>query len=341
MATLTVGTGETNTTISGWYSGLATTFTEDETAELKAQSYAESLALNGKTHGSFKATIKAPTAVRHNGKSNALSSLGNARIDYTGANVVVSLRDENFVIEGLEIIGPGNNAVAAIRQESLASGAVHRYSHNLIHNDGASTSDLNDGIFLDQSVCTFYVYNNIVYGFGSSGIRCDNANTGSYVIHNTCYGNNRANSSSRSGIAIGTNADTNNITVESNAVFDNGTAYGYQIRTNTRGVQNYNYMNGTVAEGANSVGSLTTANQFTNPTTTWASCDLTVKAGANLIGASPGYSTTTFPGIDTACDGVLRGVSGWDIGACEYANAAPATSFPPVQPNNFARLRFF
>jgi hypothetical protein len=222
-----------------------------------------------------------------------------------------------------------------MRIESVAAGGEIQVRHLLVHNDQASAAVDQHLININDADCLAKVYRCIGYGGGASGIASTAMAANSAILHNTIWGCNPTNNGSRGGIAT---SDTDP-TIEANACFQNLVA---DVR-NLAGTLDWNYTSDATGddEGANGLANLTTANQFTNPTTTWAATDLRNKAGGALAGSSaPTRNTTTFPEIDQAANN--RGVSivgGWNVGACQYVAPGGGGTISILMPTRRSRLR--
>jgi hypothetical protein len=318
MATRTIGTGGDDTTIALWEAGLGT-LSEVQIGDLLPQSFAESPIFSGSvTTGANYAHLRAQSGAEHDGRAHAVSGAGNARIINTGAAALLDSRDDHYRFSWFEAQGPGDNDNETLRIESVAAGGEVQVHHLLLHNDNANTGTvaLQYGILVNDVDVLAKVYRNIMYGIGGGGIGLSAMAASSVIYHNTVFDCNHGNNGSRGGIST---ADTDAL-VEANACFANT---NLDIR-NAAGTLDWNYTSDATGddEGANGLANLTTANQFTNPTSTWASCDLTHKVGGNIVGAgAPTRNTTTYPEIDQAADNRGVSISGaWDVGACQYVS---------------------
>jgi len=174
------------------------------------------------------------------------------------------------------------------------------------------------GLRLDDSDATGYIYRNIVYGY-TNGLWFANGAAGSAVLCNTCYYNG------------GENADGNLECTSATALIQNNAAFvvpaggspGADI-IDTTGVLDYNGTSDGSGddEGTNGIANLVTADQFVDPTDTWADTDLLLKAGSDLIGEGLDLSgdVGTYPEIDVSIDkGASRDTiaGAWDIGASQ------------------------
>jgi len=255
----------------------------------------------------------------HDGRAHEVSAAGNARIDWSGADNIVKMYDEYIRLSWLEVKGPGNNNRRLV-EVGLVGASTAYVHHNILHNNHASTG-IQYGISLGDLDPVPYVYRNIIYGMGRSGVETFAAAAGAVCLCNTIYENNVSETAGRAGILTG----DIDFAITNNACFDNPVA----DIGGTAGTLDYNASADTTAddEGANSIANLTTANQFVAPTTTWASTDLLVKAAADIIGEGTTFSAATYPEIDVSIrNGATRATitGAWDIGADQYEAAAPA-----------------
>lgn len=316
--TETLGTGETYTTIQAWEDALDNS--QQHTGECKAEVFSSVLFDGVVNTATEYPHLTAQSGAEHDGRAHEVSAVGNARIEVSGALIVARIEDGHIRVSWLEIKGPGNNAYAAISL-SVTLGVVTGYvRHCIIHNNHASSSTENYGLYPLGVAANQYFYRNIVYGFGSSGIRLDSGRAGSVALCNTFFSCNSGSSSFHAGLRT---VDTDYL-IQNNACFDNP---NLDIR-GTAGTLDYNATSDTTGddEGANGIANLTTANQFVAPTTTWADTDLLVKEGADIIGEGNSFSAETYLEIDVAIDkGATRATitGNWDIGAAQFGAAVP------------------
>ncbi len=265
----------------------------------------------------------------HDGRAHEVSAKGNARIEWDSNNTL-NILDDYMRVSWLEVKGNGNQDIQSILIRYQASGKSIIFRHCICHNNAASATGGNRGLLLWPTGLA-YVYRNIFYGYGSDGVSPWAGEAGCLFACNTIYSCNGANSVSYGGF----NTDSANWTIENNACFTNKQ---YDIR-GVAGTLDYNATSDTTGddEGANGIANLTTANQFVNPTTTWAATDLLHKAGH---GMTPGttFNPATYPEIDVPIqNGATRtAITGtWDIGAGQYVTAgstSPSTS-PSASPS--------
>ncbi len=252
----------------------------------------------------------------HDGRAHEVSAKGNARLEWTSATALL-LWDDYIRCTWLEIKGNGNQDIQATSIRYQAAGKSVYFHHNICHNNAASVTVGNRGLYLSLSGQA-YIYRNIFYGFGSDGAQSAAGQAGCLFICNTIYTCNGANDSVYGGLST---SDTDYL-IENNACFANNQ---YDIK-GTAGTLDYNATSDGTGddEGANGIANLITANQFVNPTATWAQTDLLHKVGH---GMTPGttFDPATYPEIDVPIqNGATRTVitGTWDIGAGQYV--APA-----------------
>jgi hypothetical protein len=322
-------------------------FTEEHIGECLAEEFTAAFDFNGKlTTAAFYGELRAKAGAEHDGRHHGISGLGNARFNTSGTVSSVRLRDNHVRVAWMEVQGPGNNNVPVMAAPDgfVSAGSQFYIHHNILHNDWASTGSDNSGFQSNDADARIYLYRNIFFGVGGTGIRTDSGASGSVIFYNTVYGTNRnftGTDNSRGGIAVGSGGDTN-YAMRYNAAFRNRNA---DIRL-TRGVQNYNYSSDGTAddEGANSVANVDADAQFVSPidvsgaTATWSSLDLLLLSGSTLRGAGVSESNATYPEIDVPINDRSYTITGtWDIGAAQYIpagggafNAAMASIANPV-----------
>lgn len=325
MATQDIGTGQTYTTRQAWEDSLAGTLLAAEISDCLGEAFTGALQMAGHvTTASFYMECRGKAGFRHDGRRNSVSGLGNARVAHAANAITTDIADEYVRYSWMEQIGPGNNGTDAVFVQAIAgTGSAIYIHHNIIGNDGASTSAANHGCRVNGTNGNVSVYRNYIFGFGGNGAQGQSAQASAFY-NNTIYGNNRSNTAA--GARAGIRGDDADFTYHNNAVFDN-------LITNfaeNAGTFDYSATNSASPTGANSIGSLTTANQFENPTTTWASIDLRLKSGSALIGEGSDLSGTGLPEIATSIRG-LAVTGNWDIGADQFVAAgSPFDPKPPV-----------
>jgi hypothetical protein len=286
MATVQIGTGETDTTINGWESRVDGVLTEIEEGQAKAEAFDEDVSISGSTTtSSFYMHLTSVDGAEHDGRSNEVSSAGNARIEGSVNVGKITIIDEWFRFSWMEI-----HANSAAGDEMLwitgiaaSDSLVH---HNIIHNDNNSSNTGQIGMLLSDADVTFICYRNIVYGMGASGIDIENAAAGTEVFNNTCFDNNNSNAAGRAGILC----DSANATVTNNICVDNSQA---DFDENA-GTFDYNADADSSGSGANTLNGITTTDNLTNPTSTFSNTDLTIKGSG---GSVPVWNAGNNPGV--------------------------------------------
>jgi len=323
MATTDIGALEVRTTPQAWEDNLDAELTEVEIGQCLGEEFTAGTSFDGHTCAADKYYhLTAKSGNEHDGRSNAVSAAGNARVHITSANTYpFLLMDEYVRISWMEV-----RETSAARRPLiylLSVGACDiQIHHNIIYSEHTSPLAGQLGIQVNDADCVAKVYRNIIYGVDEDGAALASAAVGCAFLHNTIYNCNHVDTAGRGGIAC-TDADWE---IKCNASFDNSTGGNGKDIVDATGTLDYNATSDTTGddEGANGIADLTTADQFTNPTTTWADCDLTIKAGADLIDEGTSFSADTYPEINVAITkGATRAtISGtWDIGADEYAAA--------------------
>lgn len=323
MATRTIGSGGDDANIATWEAGLGT-LSEVQIGDLLPQEFAENAVCSGSvTTATNYAHLRAQSGAEHDGRAHEVSGAGNARIVNASTASLIDSSDDHYRFSSFEGFGPGDNNAATMRIQSVAAGGEIHVHHLLLHNNDANNATGQYGININDADALVYAYRNIIYGQGASGIASSLMAPGSAIYNNTVWNTNHSGDAFRAGIAT-SDADP---AIEGNACFDNS---NLDIR-NAAGTLDWNYTSDATGddEGANGLANLITANQFTAPTATWASTDLTHKAGGDIAGAgAPTRNTATYPEIDEAADNRGVTISGaWDVGACQYV-AAGGDQYP-------------
>lgn len=318
MATETIGTGETYTTIQSWEDSLGVSLlSEPEIGECKGENFSESPTFSGPSTSATNYMLLRPVSgYEHDGRANAVSGKGNARITVTGN---VTIQTSYFRMQFMEVLSSGTSAGdARVRINASAVGVY--LDHNIIHNDGGSTNSGNNGILLSDSGCQAYVYRNIIYGMGASGIDISNCTSGTVVYNNTVFDCNTGSNASEGGIRC---ADSD-CTLKNNVAVGNDTA-DFVI---SAGTVDYNASSDSSATGTNSVTSVDLGH-FRNATTTYASTDLRRGAfNGDVLTDAALYITAV--SLSSTFDIDIEGeetVGDWDLGADNFT----ASDFPVVQ----------
>jgi hypothetical protein len=316
MSTDSIGTAGTHTDITTWEAQLDPSgLGEPETGMGLAEEFAESITFNGEAPTAtnyVKLTADDGTftsSAEHDGRSHDVSGAGNARIVATAMAKAIYCRDPFVEISWMEVKGPAARNERGIVMNGGAASDWMRLHHCIFHNDHSGGGTASTGIYPTDDDMIMAVYRNIVYGYESNGIYNSLLASSSGTYYNTLFENNNGAEANQAGL---TAFDTDGVH-KYNASFENPSE---DYRNLGRGTWDQNASSD--ATGDDDVDNLTTANQFANPTTTWASCDLTVKAGADLIGQGTSISDGNFPDIDQSADNRGVSVSNWDLGACEY-----------------------
>lgn len=318
----TIGATGARATADAWIAA-HTVPLDDQQGELQAQEHAGNITLDGATPGLFKFHLTVVSGGQHDGRHNGKSGAGNARITVNANAIPIRAYIQSLRISWAEVDGPGNFNQPIIRIAAGSGDNNVTLDHMILHNDGRSSGTDQHGVNCEAAVVLKH-HRIITFGVGGAGIWCLSAAAGSAFLYDTFYGCRISVNTDDAGI---TNVD-NDVLVKYNALFDNNGKDLYSLN----GTLDYNYTSDVTGddEGANGRASLSSANQFVNPTTTWADLDLLVKAGADLIGAGVAESGSTYPDIDYAINNRTTPITGsWDIGAAQRF-AAAGSSFPPV-----------
>ncbi len=271
----------------------------------------------------------------HDGRAHEVSAAGNARIEVDADTILINISDNWVRVSWLEIKGPGDNVQYAVQNNFVDASTIY-FRHCIVHNNHAQSVSGRRGFQWSDTSPVIRMYRNIVYGYWQAGVQLGGGSAGSACLCNTFFQNNKVDGAFEAGIKT---TDTSYETKD-NACFAN---LDEDIE-GTAGTLDYNFTSSAFdvnKNGANGEGSLTTADQFVNPTTTWADTDLLVKAGADLIDEATSFSAVTYPEIDVPIqNGATRNtVAGtWDIGAAEFVSGA-GQSVVPLTMNHYRRLR--
>lgn len=323
MATNTIGTGGDFDTIADWVSYLEGigTLTEPEIGQCLGQSFDERIVLDRtviSTSVSNYVELTAHPNFRHNGRANVLSGLGNARIDYLGtaenANTM-SIDINHFRLSWLEFpnLG-GTNGQVGIRARNISGSGEHYYHHLILHNDGnALGQNNNKALWLDDSEVDFFVYRNIIYGFGGDGVYTVLAGANSVIYNTTSCFNNRGF----------TNNDQ--FTTRNCIAFDN-LLYNFSDTDE----QDYNASGGEgeaggTAAGSNSFDNLTPSDELSSVDSDgegtpddYGTLDFRARRDSNVHEAGTDLSASGLPDIEIGIAGNTQDDSFWDIGADEW-----------------------
>ncbi len=317
-----IGTAQTYTTPQMWENDIPADISADDTYVGQGLGEAHTtIQIQGHiTSAANHIEFKAKSGHEHDGRAHEVSGAGNARIEWANALNGFEFNDRFIEASWLELKGPGDQERSGAYVRNINEAGWVTLHHNILHNNNASTKS-QMGIRLEDAVITHRAYRNIVYGHGTIGLFLNNAAAGSKAYYNTVWDNNHSDDGARSGI----DCRENDWAVEGNAVFDNS----QKDFINNTGILDYNAdSDGSHTEGANRLNSLTSTDELTNPTTTFADTDLTIKAGANLIGEGndPLSGTyTDFPEINYPISDRNTAITvTWDIGADQIVAAPPA-----------------
>lgn len=324
------------TTIQAWEDAL------DNSNQYIGECYGEAFSnvtFSGITYNSANYPhLTAHPGDEHDGRAHEVSvTVGNARIEFVGNNEVIDISDLFTRVSWLEIKGPGNNNQEGVGGTNSFDSGLITVRHCIIHNNHANNGASSFGIGDLGFTITPRYYRNFIYGFGDNGIHLQQGESGSRVHCNTVFENNfRANAGSG-----GIDSFSFFVFANNNAVFANPDK---DIVT-TNGVWDFNATSDDTGapptgEGGSGLINLTTANQFVNPTTTWANTDLLMKdLGAELL--SSGFDLSALVGdLPELNVSIRNGASratltgGWDIGADQFE--AAVTGF--VRPLVFGSL---
>ena len=299
MHTETIGTAQTYTTIQGWEDGRDGVLTEIEKGQCLGEAFDEDVTIDGSTTASDKYMwLTSVAGAEHDGRANEVSSAGNARIEGNANVGKVYSQDEYFRIDWMEVYGNSTDAAQYLAFYSNNIGActvdVH---HNIFHNNQKDNSNDCYGVRPNDSSAVWRVHHNIIYGFGGIGLSLGAAAANSEAFNNTVYECNSSDDVALGGL-LGTDADWN---CNNNIAFNNGTSDFVE----TAGTYDYNADSDGSGSGENSISPVTSvAAELTNPTTTWANTDLTIKDtdaqiyGSGINGSDAGFEDVCGGDVD-------------------------------------------
>ena len=320
MATYTVGTGKTYTTLGAFVTAFNSgSLTGAVVAEVYGTTTEGSTIIVTPPAGITSLTIRAASGQENNGVIGA-----GARCEFSGAGSEMEVKAgglsslSEFVIEDLEFRSNTNTALIlggedtdgplivrrCIFISSATSGissVVHfefttaafaslTFANNIVFNPNGDGKVATDGLFLldnpggSSGTETWRVYNNTFYGFSNSGLIADaSASFGSTlnVQNNISMGNGPADF-----ILGGVTSSTNNLS--SDGTGSTGLTYKFW------------------------------EDQFIDPGPSIASADLRIKSGADAENAGANLGTTDDIHLDIARYDRTSGT--WDIGASEFVS---------------------
>jgi len=269
-------------------------------------------------------TIFTSGNARHNG-----TSASGYKLSVTNGTAI-TIASDYVTIDGLILNNVGSNSNGDGRYGvyiNTVTGCVIKNNVAFFSGTVASTSDSWAGIYANhttQATRTYYIYNNIVYGYQGSGgtgwrgIAIDMGLNYSgktiYLYGNTVY------DCQHYGIFL-TTRNTNSVYMANNISVDNTNVdFGEGTYAPTYAVEDYNLSSDLTASGANSLTEVPASDLFTS--ITGGSEDLRLKAGADAI--DQGTDLGSPYNVD------IKGTSRtgtWDIGADEYVSAGTPTGF--------------
>ena len=275
---------ETYTTIQNWETGRNGILSEVEKGKVKT-GYAgdENISIGGSiTTSDYYMWLTSEVDAEHDGRSNEVSSAGNARVEGSSNAGTLDIGDEYTRVDWMEF--DCNISANSAFMSLAATTCTTHIHHNIIHNDHKGSGTSNMVLFFNDADITLYWYRNIMYGFGA-GLWIYDCAAGTEVFNNTIFDNNECNDASRGGLQC----DDANATLQNNAGFDS-----LQLDFNEdAGTWDYNCSGDASATGDHSLASKTDTDNLTNPTDTWANTDLTIKVGAVDIDAGAGVNSDT------------------------------------------------
>ncbi|MFQ5493935.1 MAG: hypothetical protein ACE5EX_01005 [Phycisphaerae bacterium] len=312
----TIGTGGDFTSITSWLNSLPGTLTEIETGECKAEAFVENVTINNSITAVDKyILLTASATARHDGRANAVSGAGNARVDAgtTKSKKSISISDDHCRVEWLEWLNAGGGPKAATHAFEIlgqtAADAVEHINANIIHNDEQSSRNGNVAIRPTDPDADLECYRNIVYGMGGSMFRNTDNSGHTNFYNNTGWKNNK----SGDVLVKGVWSSLVNTTIKNNVSFDTSGADDYLI-TNATTSNNAS----TDATGDTGLINLTATEELVNPSSlgfpNWSQTDLLQKSGATLNDAGTALGAPY--DVDITGDTVT---GTWDVGADEVA----------------------
>ncbi|MFZ9156024.1 MAG: hypothetical protein ACO22A_06700, partial [Schleiferiaceae bacterium] len=311
-----------HTTRQSWETSLGSPATEPDIADLLGEEFTGALLMGGRSTTSANYTEeRGKSTVRHDGRTNAVSAAGNARINHAGAAVTTEIADDHCRHSWLESIGPGNNGFENVYIQAIASGGQVYVHHNILGNNDASTSAAQHGVRCNATNGAICVFFNIVYGHGGNGIQSQTGGASSVFYNNTVYRCNRSNTGG--GVRGGIRSTDTDWTVYNNAAMENLQADFLE----TGGTFDYNASDDATGddEGSNGLINRTPADEFVSPTSTYTALDLLLLSTSTLIGEGTDISGSGLPDITLDIKGDTI-TAPYPIGAAYYVAAGGATT---------------
>lgn len=328
MATVTysIGTsGRDYSTVVSWESDLDNVALyssgDDAVGEMYNDSaFDEIVYINGGgTVGLASRTLQAASGERHDGTAGS-----GARFVYTSnSNPMMRASGSDVALKWIEFNWNGENIRDGIRDAGLVQNCI-------CHNSASSRTNPTHAITKASGDCSFT--GNIVYDMAntnSGGVFAIDVNQGSAnvnVMNNTVHDITTTSSGNCYGIQ---SVDQASEDIRNNICTSCDTA-GFEISSPASATMDYNATDDTSAAGANSLNSITVANQYVS--TVGGSEDLHLKTGADAIDEGVDLGTTP-AGVEVDINGRDRDANAdtWDIGAHEFVGGGgptPSSGFP-------------
>jgi len=309
-----IGAGESFTTIAAWEvsRNVSSAWTGDRRGRLKAEAFNEEFDASGggDTGSTHRLVLTSDPGTEHNGTSDSVSSIGNARIK--GSNTAILIGQPLVDVSWIELNYEFGEGVSDKFFLSNA-GDDCRAHHNVICSERFDADD-SFGFELENNNTGSLLYRNSLYWFEKAGFTLDNAVA--TVLLNTCH-RTGTDDVDRSGI-WSTNSSA---VIENNAVFEVDTRGGDCIIADAGALDN----NATSdATGTAGLINLTTSDEIRVDSLDFTTIDLRIKDNTATLfqAANKTYSTTTYPEIDVPISDRNANVTGtWSIGSDDIVAA--------------------
>lgn len=310
MATHTIGTGETYTTIAAWETAENTgNLGADVIGECKAELFSETFTVGGATPGAYWVRLRAQSGAEHDGRGHHVSNAGNARTVSSATNYPVEVAQDNVEIAWMEVYTEhlsysrgiyfsGTRTNLRVRHTVLRPNALDQSAFAACWGDGNSTV-ITNGV----------MYRCVGYGGGRAlGMSNGDTSTGAVLLNSVYSKGFNSAVDEKHGIACG-----GSMIVENNAVF--ASTPGSDVVVTDSATKDSNATSD--ATGYPGLQNLTAADNFKD-VSAFSAIDLRIKGtGADIYqAADTTYSTSTYPEINVPIGDRTATITGtWSIGA--------------------------
>ena len=282
----------------------------------------------GGTIGLSSRRLTVASSDRHDGTAGS-----GARLVFTGADrpMFGGSTTQDTTVEWMEFDYNGQDVREGVQD-------VRYVNTCLVHGSNSNRGNYVTG--LTKNIQTVHWTNNIIYELnnsnsgGAAGMRVDASSSDIKILNNTIHGIKTTGVGNCYGIVT---KDQSNESVQNNLCTDCD-ARGFEEDSPSSATMDYNATDDTSAAGANSLNSITLADQYVS--TVVGSEDLHLKIGSDAINAGVDLGTTP-TNVEIDIDGRNRHTEGdiWDIGAHEFVSGGgPTPTFKPFFAINATRI---